>query len=214
MVYKQVFHTNGPIRLTELCTTFKANLPRREDHRQAGVLAFSGQLLRVNKAITQEATEFLYTDQDFVFDELRTFVYFLRRLTFQKRWLTHITVERSHKNHLKECYTDLQELPRLETFKMPFSTSPKHTLIEHAKVHWDCLKICLLAKGANRTEASMRLGKISFLIAENQHNVRDDSGKVLRDLTPQHIRTCKDGIERLLDEYFECKQRVKQVLRG
>ena len=207
MAYGYVLRTNGTINISTISKTsrfvsrlklvaaFGAKLHSEERPRALS-------LLLVDRATSNEAQEFLYKKQHFVFAAMGDMTVFMERISKAKDFLTKITVDRSGTLMAAICYRQLTGAQSLQRFYICLSVNFKSTLQAHVDKHYEALGIYLLAHGADEAESLTRLEKITFTVGASQSGVTNVSGKPIRPITPEMNGSCRRQIRGLLRKHF------------
>ena len=163
-------------------------------------------LLLTTRAISAEAIEFLYRGRHFTFPGIAIMVDWLSDIKECRKYVTHITCEKSGHRLTRACYVQLVHAVRLQYFKINLPLTFNGTLREHMDKHYRDLQIYLLARGADEAESLRRLDCIHFDIGPDQRGVRDNNGLVLRQMTPDMERSCKAFIRAKLQKHYKKSQ--------
>lgn len=159
-------------------------------------------IILANREISNEAREFAYRDRHFTFAGLKVMLDWLDAIGPGKKYLTHLSCEKSGHLLIPACYRHLAEAIRLQYFKITLPISVRAMIGEHIDRHYDELKRYLLARGADETESLRRLDGVHFDIGKEQMGVFDSNGVVLRTMTPELEEQCKRLIRGKLLKHF------------
>lgn len=159
-------------------------------------------ILLANREVSEEAKEYLYRDHNFIFPSLDVMFDWLDRIGPCKRYVTHMTCEKSGHRVIRECYRRLSSLDSLQYFKITLPASLRAPIEEHIDKHYDELKHYLLVHNANESESRRRFYGIHFAIGKEQLGVLDIDGVPYREMTRELERWCKKRILGKLREHF------------
>lgn len=162
----------------------------------------SYSMLLVNREISKEAKEFLYRGRHFIFPSSDVMFEWLDLIGSCKRFITHMTCEKSGHRVLRECYQRLKTIDRLQYFKITLSASLRAPLAEHITKHYAELKHYLLAQNADQVESLRRLHCIHFAIGKDQQGVLTHDGTPYKDMTPELEEWCKERIRHKVLRHF------------
>jgi len=208
MIYGHALGTNGTVHIAAAGHDYRG---RRGLKASYGAKLHSDyhprilSLLLVDRATYNEAREFLYKKQHFVFAAMADFNQFMRMIGDAKQFLTRITVDRSGTSILSKCYELLTEATRLQSFSICLPQNFKGTLAEHIDKHWESLAEFLMANCADAAESLRRLAKIAFTVGPAQSGVTDALGEPIRYITPRMNERCRERVKRLLRAEFTKK---------
>jgi hypothetical protein len=163
----------------------------------------SYSLILTTRAINAEAKEFLYHGRYFTFPGIANLLGWLSDIKDSKKYVTHITCEKSGHRLTRACYSQLADAVRLQYFKINLPLTFNGTLREYMDKHYQDLKLYLLARAADEAESLRRLDGIHFDIGPEQRGVTDLNGLVLRHMTPDMEKACKAFIRAKLQKHFE-----------
>ena len=97
-------------------------------------------LLLVNRQFGNEAKEFLYRDQHFVFEEMSHFKFFMQRSGPNVKHPSHITVRRNTQGRNANCHNQLKGAPNPRSFEVKLQSSFKAALSTHLDRQYEDFK--------------------------------------------------------------------------
>lgn len=159
-------------------------------------------ILLVSRGISKEAREYLYRDRHFTFNGVQIMLDWLEAIGSCKKYLTHLTCEKSGHRLFPACYRQLTKVPRLQYFKINLPISVCATLDQHIRMHYEDLKHYLLARNADEAESLSRLSRIHFAIGKEQLGILDANRVPIKEMTPELEESCKEIIRGKLRKHF------------
>lgn len=159
-------------------------------------------ILLANREISAEAKEYLYRNQNFIFPSLDVMLDWLSVVGPCKRYITHMTCEKSGHRLVRKCYRLLSSVDSLQYFKITLPASLRADIDEHIDTHYEELKQYLLARNADKSEALRRLNGVHFAIGKEQLGVLDANSAPIREMTPELEEACKVVMRSKLRVHF------------
>lgn len=214
-IYRFVFGKTKPVYITNHLRSRIAHSKEHEHSRQTSCLSaetiarilpnkWAHALLLTSRTINIEATEFLYSSNRFVFENMSGLTKWLDDIGSSTKFLTHLEIEKSsvQVHRASAIYQQIAEAKNIKILGITLPTTNSGPINEHIDKHYPILKSFLVAGGANEAKALARLDAVHFRVCTYHKGVLSSDGTVLRKIDAAHNALCRARIRGYLQEHF------------